>query len=142
MERGKPVPYFARAQIDAPYLAKPEPQKAPPSPAKNVKKGSKSKKPAKSKPAGPLANRGLELVWVDNVIDAFFLHIQGSGRVQMDDGRLIRVGYAGTNGRSYKAIGQILIDEGKIPHEEMTMPRLRQWLMDHPKEQQRIFFAN
>lgn len=147
MERGKPAPYFARAQIDAPYLTKPEPQKNPPPPpaknAKNAKKGSKAtKKTARSKPAGPLANRGLELVWVDNVIDAFFLHIQGSGRVQMDDGRLIRVGYAGTNGRSYKAIGQILIDEGKIPHEEMTMPRLRQWLMDHPKEQQRIFFAN
>ncbi|MEO5344796.1 MAG: MltA domain-containing protein [Magnetococcus sp. YQC-9] len=144
-ERGKGVPYYTRAQIDGAFFAKPEAKKSA-SPSKETKKSSKGKAAgktgAKSRPTGPLANRGLELVWVDNAIDAFFLHIQGSGRVQMEDGRLIRVGYAGTNGRAYKGIAQILIDEGKIPHEEMTMPRLRQWLIDHPSDQQRLFFAN
>ncbi|MBF0182544.1 MAG: MltA domain-containing protein [Magnetococcales bacterium] len=111
---------FDRRQIDEPILAKGF--------AKN--------------PMGKLANRGLELVWVDNPIDAFFLHIQGSGRVQLDNGRMMRIGYDSNNGHPYLAIGKILIDEGKISKEEMTMPRLRQWLVDHPQDVQRLFYAN
>lgn len=91
---------------------------------------------------------GHELVWVDSAIDAFFLHIQGSGRVQLDtpsqDGtpQVLRVGYAGANGRPYRSIGKILIDEGRIPRKEMTMPRLSQWLHDNPGELERVLFAN
>lgn len=100
------------------------------------------KKGYTKKPVGALANRKLELLWVDNPIDAFFLHIQGSGRVLLDNGRMMRIGYDGANGRTYVAIGKILIDEGRIPKEEMTMPRLRQWLVDNPRENLRLFFSN
>ncbi|MBF0160881.1 MAG: murein transglycosylase A [Magnetococcales bacterium] len=116
MEKGKSVPYYDRSQIDGHILT--------------------------SKQPGKLAKRGLELVWVDSAIDAFFLHIQGSGRVILENGQVMRLGYDGANGRSYVAIGKILIDEGKIPKEEMTMPRLRQWLLDHPDENKRLMFAN
>lgn len=100
------------------------------------------KKGYAKKPKGALANRHLELVWVDNPIDAFFLHIQGSGRVLLDNGRQLRIGYDSTNGHPYLAIGKILIEEGKITKEEMTMLTLRQWLINHPAENQRLFFAN
>ncbi|MBF0212174.1 MAG: murein transglycosylase A [Magnetococcales bacterium] len=120
MEKGKRARYYTRSEIDERFLAK----------SNNKKLSAK------------LANRGLELVWVDSPIDAFFLHIQGSGRVKLDDGRMMRIGFDSTNGRAYTAIGRILIEEKKVPHEEMTMPRLRQWLVDNPREVRRIFFAN
>jgi len=77
---------------------------------------------------GALAGRGLELVWVDDPTDAFFLHIQGSGRVVLPDGRLLRVGYAGQNGRGYVPIGRILIERAEIPRERMSMQAIREWL--------------
>jgi peptidoglycan lytic transglycosylase A len=78
--------------------------------------------------AGALAGMGLELAWVDDPVDAFFLHIQGSGRLRLHDGRLLRVGYAGQNGRPYKAIGKLLIDTGAVPRERMSMQAIRAWL--------------
>ncbi len=83
---------------------------------------------------GALADRNLELLWVDNPVDAFFLEIQGSGRVVLDDGRVIRLGYAGKNGRPYTSIGQALIDRGEIAPDDMSLPALRTWLDDHPDE--------
>jgi membrane-bound lytic murein transglycosylase A len=77
---------------------------------------------------GALAGRGLELVWVDDPADAFFLHIQGSGRVVMPDGEVVRVGFAGHNGRGYVAIGRLLIERGEIPREQMSMQAIRAWL--------------
>lgn len=77
---------------------------------------------------GALAGRGLELVWVDDPTDAFFLHIQGSGRVVMPDGEVLRVGFAGQNGRAYVPIGRLLIERGEIPREQMSMQALRAWL--------------
>lgn len=77
---------------------------------------------------GALAGRGLELVWVDDPADAFFLHIQGSGRVVMPDGQVLRVGFAGHNGRGYVSIGRLLIERGEIPREQMSMQAIRAWL--------------
>ncbi|WP_198377355.1 murein transglycosylase A, partial [Neoroseomonas rubea] len=77
---------------------------------------------------GALAGRGLELVWVDDPADAFFLHIQGSGRVVMPDGEVLRIGYAGQNGRPYVSIGRLLIDRGEIGRDQMSMQALRAWL--------------
>ncbi len=79
---------------------------------------------------GALAGRGLEIVWVDDPVDAFFLHIQGSGRVLLPNGELLRVGYAAQNGRSYVAIGRILIERGDIPRDRMSMQAIRAWLRD------------
>ncbi len=64
---------------------------------------------------GSLAGRGLELVWVDDPIDAFFLQIQGSGRVRLDNGRTIRLGYDGQNGLPYVPVGRLLIEGGADP---------------------------
>ncbi len=71
---------------------------------------------------GALKGRGLELLWVDDPVDAFFLSVQGSGRVAMDDGSVVRVGYAGDNGHEYKSIGRELIARGIIPRERLSMP--------------------
>lgn len=78
--------------------------------------------------AGALDGRGLELAWVDDPVDAFFLHVQGSGRLRLHDGRVLRVGYAGQNGHAYKAIGKTLIDSGAVSRERMSMQAIRSWL--------------
>lgn len=91
---------------------------------------------------GSLERRGLEILWVDDPIDAFFLHIQGSGVVEMDDGSLVRVGYAAQNGHPYTAIGRELIDRGEVPREEMSMQAIRRWLRDHPHEATELMNSN
>lgn len=92
--------------------------------------------------AGALAGQGLEWLWLADPIDAFFLHVQGSGRVRLDDGRVLRVGYAGNNGRDYVAIGRVLIDRGAIPRDEVSMQSIRAWLAAHPAEAPGIMNAN
>ncbi|MBR0671038.1 murein transglycosylase A [Neoroseomonas soli] len=77
---------------------------------------------------GVLAGRGLELVWVDDAADAFFLHIQGSGRVVLPGGEVLRMGFAGHNGRAYVSIGRLLIERGEVPREQMSMQAIRAWL--------------
>ncbi len=91
---------------------------------------------------GSLRGRGYEIAWVKNPIDLFFLHIQGSRNLQLEDGRRLLIGYAGANGRPYRSIGRLLIDRGKIPQEEMSMQRLRRYLLDYPEEQNEIFSYN
>jgi membrane-bound lytic murein transglycosylase A len=90
---------------------------------------------------GALAGRNLELVWVDSAVDAFFLAIQGSGRVTLDDGKTLRVGYDGDNGRPYVAIGRVLVERG-VPKERITMPFLRDWLGKNPDQAQDLLDAN
>jgi membrane-bound lytic murein transglycosylase A len=91
---------------------------------------------------GALKGRGLEIAWAKDPVDVFFLHIQGSGIVSLPDGGRLSVGYAGQNGRPYRSIGRLLIDDGKIAKEEMSMQRLRRYLADHPQEQNDIFAYN
>lgn len=91
---------------------------------------------------GALGGRGLELVWVDDPVDAFFLEIQGSGRVEMDDGSVLRLGYADQNGHPYFAIGRELIERGEIPREEMSMQAIRRWLEAHPEEADEVMEKN
>ncbi|MBC8157716.1 MAG: MltA domain-containing protein, partial [Alphaproteobacteria bacterium] len=81
---------------------------------------------------GALQNKGLELMWVDDPVDAFFLHIQGSGRVAMTDGRVVRIGYAGDNGHKYVSIGRELIARGTIPREKLSMQSIRAWITNNP----------
>lgn len=82
---------------------------------------------------GALAGRGLALLWVDDPIDAFFLQIQGSGQVRLDDGRTIRLGYDGQNGLPYVPVGRLLIERGEIPRDKLTMASIRAWMLAHPK---------
>ena len=92
--------------------------------------------------AGALAGRGLELVWVDDPVDAFFLHIQGSGRVALADGGELRLGYAGQNGHPYTAIGRDLIAAGALTRETVSMQSIRAWLAANPSRAQDMMDRN
>ncbi|TNE65167.1 MAG: murein transglycosylase [Alphaproteobacteria bacterium] len=92
--------------------------------------------------SGVLRGRDLEILWVDDPVDAFFLHIQGSGRVRMPDGQLMRVGYADQNGHPYFAIGRKLIADGEIPREKMSMQAIRAWLATHPDRMDELMNSN
>ena len=75
---------------------------------------------------------GYELLWVDDLVDLFFLHIQGSGRVALENGEVVRVGYAGQNGYPYVAIGKLLIEDGELIREEVNLPAIKSWLRRNP----------
>jgi membrane-bound lytic murein transglycosylase A len=83
---------------------------------------------------GALAGRRLELLWVDDPIDAFFLQVQGSGRVELPNGTSVRVGYDGQNGHPYFAIGRELVERGEMPLEQVSMQSIAAWLRAHPDE--------
>lgn len=89
---------------------------------------------------GPDASK--VLVWADNPIEAFFLEIQGSGRVQLEDGSMVRLGYANQNGHPYKSIGRWLADQGEIPIEEVSMQRIKAWAEAHPERLAELLSQN
>ncbi len=78
--------------------------------------------------AGALADRAKTLLWVRDGIEAFMIHVQGSARVMMENGPSVRLTYAGRNGRPYTSIGRILLEEGRVPPEDMTLERLKEWV--------------
>ena len=84
--------------------------------------------------AGALAGKQLELLWVDDKVEAFFLHVQGSGRVRLADGEVVRVGFAGTNERPYVSIGKAMVDAGIMTKEEASLQTIRAYLNAHPGE--------
>jgi membrane-bound lytic murein transglycosylase A len=91
---------------------------------------------------GALKGRGLELVWVDDPVEAFFLQVQGSGRIRLDNGREIKLGYAGQNGYPYFPIGKALLDKGALPHGHITMQSIKKWLHAHPRQAESIMSQN
>jgi membrane-bound lytic murein transglycosylase A len=91
---------------------------------------------------GALKGKGYEIAWVKDPVNLFFLHIQGSGLLKLEDGRLVPVNYAASNGRPYKSIGRVLIDSGKISEGELSMQRLRRYLTEHPEERDALFAQN
>jgi len=82
------------------------------------------------------------LVWVDSPIDAFFIQIQGSGVVALDDGSTMRVGYAGQNGHPYYAIGRELVKNGALRKDEVSLQSIRQWMLDNPDQAQDLMTTN
>jgi membrane-bound lytic murein transglycosylase A len=91
---------------------------------------------------GALDPQHLELLWLADPVDAFFLEIQGSGRVRLPDGSVIRITYAGQNGRPYVPIGRVLADRGDIPRDAVSMQSIRAWLAAHPQEAAAVMEAN
>ena len=91
---------------------------------------------------GALRGRGLELAWLADPLDAYFLQVQGSGRLRFEDGKEVPVAYAGTNGRPYLSIGRHLGDLGLIPPGEVSMQSIRAWLTAHPDEMEKTLFRN
>jgi membrane-bound lytic murein transglycosylase A len=75
---------------------------------------------------------GNELVWVDDPIEAFFLQVQGSGRIVLDDGSVMRVGFGGTNNQPYRSIGRWLLDHGEITPAQATMQGIKAWARANP----------
>jgi membrane-bound lytic murein transglycosylase A len=91
---------------------------------------------------GALRGRGYEIAWAKDPVDLFFLHIQGSGILQLPDRQRRLIGYAGSNGRVYRSIGRLLVQNGKIPQSEISMQRLRRYLEAHPEERNNILAHN
>ena len=86
--------------------------------------------------------RGREIAWARDPVDLFFVEVQGSGALRLPDGRELRIGYAGANGREYRSIGRLLIDEGKIEREKVSMQSIRAYLAAHPEEIRRVLDYN
>ena len=92
--------------------------------------------------AGALGPRTHPLVYVDDPVDAFFLQVQGSGRVKLGDATTIRVGYDGQNGYPYTAIGRLLVERGAIARDQLSMQSIRAWLVAHPGEARSLMDEN
>ncbi|GAB3422911.1 murein transglycosylase A [Massilia agilis] len=86
---------------------------------------------------------GKELVWVNDPVEAFFLEVQGSGRVRLDDtGETVRIAYADQNGHPYKAIGRWLVEKGELTVEQATAQGIKAWIAAHPERRQELFNVN
>ncbi|MBT9246842.1 MltA domain-containing protein [Gemmobacter fulvus] len=81
---------------------------------------------------GILRGRGLELAWLEDPVEVFFLHIQGSGRIRMPDGRVMRVGYAGKNGHPYRSVGQEMVRRGTHTPDQVSAQTIRHWVRSNP----------
>lgn len=92
--------------------------------------------------AGALEGRGLELLWLDDPVELFFMQIQGSGRVRLADGSTIRLGYAGKNGHSYTSIGKRLLEMGEGRPERLTMDGIKEWLRADPARGRALMHEN
>ncbi|WP_410001644.1 murein transglycosylase A [Sphingosinicella rhizophila] len=91
---------------------------------------------------GALAGRGLEIAWAADPIDLFFLQIQGSGRLALPDGSIMRIGYSGQNGRDYVGIGKLMKDRGLLGPGQTSMQGIVAWLRAHPEEGRAIMREN
>ena len=91
---------------------------------------------------GALAGRNLEIAWVDDAVGAFFLEIQGSGRIRLEDGKELRVGYAAQNGHPYTAIGRELIARGALDRKNVSLQTIRAWLEAHPDQAREVMEKN
>jgi membrane-bound lytic murein transglycosylase A len=89
-----------------------------------------------------LANRNCEIVWIDNYIDVFFLQIQGSGVVTLDNGDIMRVNYAESNGHPYRAIGTLLIQQEILTRENISMQSIRKYLEENPEKVDEVLNYN
>ena len=78
--------------------------------------------------------KGDEILWTDDAIDLFFLQIQGSGKVLLEDGKTVRIGYADQNGYPYQSIGKILVARGEIPLDRASMEGIKEWARAHPEK--------
>jgi membrane-bound lytic murein transglycosylase A len=91
---------------------------------------------------GALAGENLELAWLRNPVDAFFIHVQGAARIRLPDGRTMRVTYAAKSGHPYTSIGRVLVERGALTRETATMQGIRAWLAAHPREALSVMNAN
>jgi len=91
---------------------------------------------------GALKGKGLEICYVKDPVDAFFAQIQGSTRIKLDDGTLLRLNYIASNGKPYTPVGKILLDEGVFTREEMSMDKIREYMEANPQEGEELRLKN
>ncbi|MCX7287086.1 MAG: murein transglycosylase A [Rhodobacterales bacterium] len=91
---------------------------------------------------GAIAGRGLEIAWLDDPVDVYFLQVQGSGRIRMTDGSVIRVGYAGANGHAYRSIGQEMVRRGTHSLDQVSAPEIASWVRGNPSAGQELLYTN
>lgn len=91
---------------------------------------------------GLLQGQGLEIAWLADRVDVFFIHVQGAARLQFEDGIEMRVTYAAKSGQAFTGPGRVLADLGEIPREAVTMQSIRAWLRDHPHRIDEILHRN
>lgn len=92
--------------------------------------------------SGVMNGRGLEIVWVDDPVEKFFLQIQGSGRVRLAEGGAVRVGYGGNNGHTYRSIGAELVRRGIYNQHQVSAAVIRNWVRRNPVAGQELLFHN
>ncbi len=91
---------------------------------------------------GALRGKGLELAWLADPVDVFFLHIQGSGRINLPGGRVMRVGYAGRNGHAYASVGQELVRRGTMDEHQVSAAAIRAYVKANPAQQSDLLNIN
>ncbi|MBX3594404.1 murein transglycosylase A [Sphingomonas sp.] len=91
---------------------------------------------------GALAGRGLEIAWAADPVELFFLQIQGSGRLRLPDGSVMRIGYASQNGRDYTGIGKLMLDRGLLQRGQASMQGIMAWLRANPEQGRAIMREN
>ncbi len=92
--------------------------------------------------AGSAPMRGKELAWVDDAVELFFLQVQGSGRVQLENGEVLRIGYADQNGHPYRSIGRWLVDRGELTLDKASMQSIKEWGRRNPERLTEMLNAN
>jgi membrane-bound lytic murein transglycosylase A len=92
--------------------------------------------------AGALSGGDAELAWLDDPVEAFFLHIQGSAVLRFDDGVHMEISYSSSNGRPYTSLGRLLVEQGKMARDAVSLPALKDYLRAHPDEQAALMAAN
>ncbi len=91
---------------------------------------------------GLFAGKNLELVWLQSHADAFFMQVQGSGRVELPDGSVLRLAYAGKTGLPYTAIGGVLVKKGELEKAALSMQTIRKWIVANPSKAQGLMWKN
>ena len=91
---------------------------------------------------GALRGKGLEIVWLKDWADAFFMHVQGSGRVRLPDGSVIRLAYSAKSGLPYTGIGGLLVERGAFTRAEMSMQATRAWMAENPQAARQLMWEN
>lgn len=91
---------------------------------------------------GALAGRGLEIAWLADPVDVFFIHVQGAARLKMTDGTVLRVTYAAKSGHRFTGPGHVLAEMDEIPREKVTMQSIRAWFRDNPHRVNEVLWRN
>ena len=91
---------------------------------------------------GPLKGRGLEVAWLSDPVDTFFLHVQGSGRLKLQDGSSMRVGFAAKNGHKYRSVGKEMARRGLLPANKVSAGSIRKWVKNNPVDGEQVLWHN